>query len=132
MKAKPRIYEHPSIITSCANCQSIRSKSKNKELVSLRCSRYKNTVNVREAINGKYPNFCKLYGSNGIDRERIYPDPIKVFCCANCPANRRDPAWNGEIPITYRCFEYDQPLTLEDFKNALDGKFPSFCKLKEA
>lgn len=130
MVDKARIYEHPSIITSCANCQSIRSKSKDKTLVSLRCARYKQEIDMSAAFNGKYPDFCKLFGSNGIDRERIYPDPIKVSCCFNCPANRRDPTWDEkETPIPYKCFEYNQPIKMDI---ELFDKFPSFCKLKEA
>jgi hypothetical protein len=128
MVDKPRIYPHPSIISNCLNCQSIRTKSKNKVVISTRCARYKQEVDTRSAINGRFPDFCKLYGDNGIDRDRIYPDPIKIYCCVNCPANRRDPD-SKEAPFKYKCFEYNQYI---DFKDALYGHFPSFCELKEA
>jgi len=126
-----RIYPHPSILTSCINCQDVKVKSRNKEITETKCKRYKQEIDFYSAINGKYPNFCKLYGANGMDRMRIYPDPIIVSCCWNCPANRRDPnASDNEIPLKYKCFEYELPLTVDDLTRAMDGIFPSFCKLE--
>jgi len=126
---KPRIYPHPSLVRACANCEDLLAKSNAKKVLGLRCKRYKQAVDKNLALNGKYPDFCKLYGENGIDRNRIYPDPVTVYTCFNCPAHRRDPTWkDGEIPIRYKCFEYNQPITVD---MELFDKFPTFCKLKE-
>lgn len=127
-----RIYPHPSILRNCSNCRDLRTTSKHKVITSTKCARYNQNVDFCSVLNGRYPDFCKLFGENGIDRNRIYPDPTIVYCCANCPANRRDPNFSeDEIPLKYKCFEYDLPLTLEDFERAMDGIYPSFCKLEK-
>lgn len=127
-----RIYPHPSIITTCVNCQDVKVTTRDKKITKTRCKRYKQDINFHSALNGKYPCFCKLHGGNGIDRMRIYPDPIIIYCCWNCPANRRDPsAPDNIIPLRYRCFEYEHPLTVDDLTRAMDGIFPSFCELEK-
>jgi hypothetical protein len=128
MTREIRIYEHPSFISNCMNCQSIRVKSKDKQIVSTKCSRYNQAVDTHAAFNGGYPKFCKLPGDNMIDRDRIYPDPIKIYSCSSCPAFRRDPSVT-EAPFRFKCFECDEDQEI-NFKEALDGIFPKFCKLK--
>jgi hypothetical protein len=123
---KPRIYPHPSILTNCLNCDDVRVESKNKEIIRTWCKRYGHEIDTHSALNGRFPDFCKLYGEN-CGRSRIYPDPIIITCCVNCPANRRDLNINTP-PLKYKCYEYDQYVDFVDV--LMNGHFPEFCNLK--
>jgi hypothetical protein len=63
--------------------------------------------------------------------ERIYPYPSVVRCCLNCPGfNIHWSAGSMKLYRTVGCKVYDQPITREMMEKAMDGEFPSFCKLE--
>lgn len=64
-------------------------------------------------------------------QERIYPYPSVVKCCLNCPGFKIN--WSAGSMKLYRrvmCKVYDQTITREMVEKAMDGEFPSFCKLE--
>lgn len=65
-------------------------------------------------------------------KPRIYPYPSVIHSCVNCPGFKIQ--WSTESMKLYRrvvCKVYDQTITREVCEKAMDGEFPSFCKLEE-
>lgn len=67
-------------------------------------------------------------------KPRIYPHPTIVKCCSDCPAFKvRWSTSYNPIALVRKvvCNEFGKTFTNKMVEQALDGEFPSFCKLKE-